>query len=111
MIVEAVSFDEKTVTPLERVNQLNTLANQCRWWNEPIFADERKYLPVMPEGDEVKEVQVKITKTATEVKEAVKEVANDVLPKDVMTPLNQEIKVIDALIIGGAIFLLYKLIA
>jgi hypothetical protein len=36
-------------TPEQRVNEINAMANNCRWNNQPIFADESQFLPVNKE--------------------------------------------------------------
>ncbi len=41
------NFYDGGVKPVqEQVNLINSTANNCRWWYNPIFKDDSKYLPV-----------------------------------------------------------------
>ena len=33
-------------TAQQQIDQINYTANQCRWWYEPVFADDHKFLPI-----------------------------------------------------------------
>ena len=33
-------------TPEQRINEVHAMANNCRWNNQPIFANESQFLPV-----------------------------------------------------------------
>jgi hypothetical protein len=38
-------YDSAIASKSEQINEINTIANGCRWWYEPIFSNESKYLP------------------------------------------------------------------
>lgn len=38
-------YDARIPTKSEQINHVNTIANSCRWWYEPVFSNESKYLP------------------------------------------------------------------
>jgi hypothetical protein len=68
-----------------QINYVNTLANNCRSWYEPIFASDSKYLPVS---------DASIT-SAIDLTQPPQESKNNVL--------------MNALLFGGVAIVLYKL--
>jgi len=84
--------DDIVKTPLQRVDEINTMANDCRDWYEPIYADERKYLPVStsPSSTSASVIVVANTKPPMRVKE------NELM---------------NVLLIGAGVFVLYKLLS
>jgi len=84
----AGKFEDDVVrTPEQRIDEINTKANNCRWWYEPTFADESKYLT--PSSDTPLVVNVEQTKKPKKVED------------DLLT----------ALLVGAGIFVIYKLIS
>lgn len=79
--------DDVVVTPEQRVNDINQKANCCRDWYEPIFANESKYLPVK-----------------TKVEAAVVMSA----PKP---PMTEENNLMNIVLLGLGIFVIYKLVS
>ena len=84
----------------EQVNQINTIANDCRDWYKPIFSGESQYLPVNKPQDVSTIVAEIELKSVNELKSA---------PK----PPNkkEENEIINALILGAGIFVLYKILS
>jgi hypothetical protein len=81
-------------TPEQRVNEINAMANNCRWGNEPIFADETQFLPVN------KDSLVKsgtVTTLTAKKPEPPKKAQDDTL--------------VNAVLIGVGVFVLYKLLS
>lgn len=92
-LVQAARFDNDVIaTPEQRMDQIFTKSNECRWWYEPIFANETKYLPASNPANSPETVV--ITASAPLPPQRVEE---DILVK--------------ALLVGAGIFVLYKLLA
>ena len=79
-------------TPEQRVNQINAMANNCRFWREPSFADDRKFLPVDKKVLESINVSMKPQPPKK---------AEDKQSEDLM----------NAVLIGVGVFVLYKLLS
>lgn len=84
--------DDVTLTPLQRVDEINTQANNCRWWYEPTFADESKYLPVSKQADA----------------DAVVVVAGLTTPPNKSAEDNE---LMNVLLVGLGVFVIYKLLS
>lgn len=83
-------YDSAIASRSEQINELNTLANGCRWWYEPIFSNESKYLPTS-------EVVVDTTNPSS---------ATLTTPPMQSTSDNT---LVNALMVGGVAIILYKL--
>ena len=85
------NFYNSYVSPrAEQIDELNTLANSCRWWYEPVFSNESKYLPTS-------EVMVDTTNPTS---------------IDLTTPPQQATSTntwVNALVVGGVAIVLYNL--
>ena len=68
-----------------QINRVNTIANTCRSWYEPIFASDSKYLPVSDD----------IVVSAMELTQPPKQSQNN--------------NIMNALLVGGVAIVLYKL--
>jgi len=79
-------------TPEQRVNEINAMANNCRMFNQPIFANESQFLPVDKSALVNTEVAVAIGKP-----EPPKKAQDDTL--------------MNAVILGLGVFVLYKLLS
>ena len=79
-----------TGTPQQRVNEINAMANNCRMFNEPIFADETQFLPV----DNTSEATVIVVKKPEP-------------PQKVQ----EDGTFINAVLLGVGVFVLFKLLS
>lgn len=81
--------DDVTLTPLQRVDEINTQANNCRSWYEPTFADESKYLPVSKKADAV------------------------IIAASLTTPPNkaEDNELMNVILVGLGVFVIYKLLS
>lgn len=82
--------DDVSKTPLQRVDEINAKANNCRGWYEPTFADESKYLPVSKDGTAV------------------------VIAAALTTPPNksaEDDELMNVLLVGLGVFVIYKLLS
>lgn len=100
--------------PQQTKQEIFGMANQCRWWYQPIFADQSKYLP-----NQNRQAQVPLFPAVqqTEVKPKVKPEVQQ--PPTVM-PQNEAPKppeklednvLLQALVVGAGFFVLYKLLS
>ena len=80
-------------TPQQRVNEINAMANNCRMWNQPIFAGETQFLPVDKNALVKTEVAVLVGKKPEPPKKA------------------QDDTLMNAVLIGVGVFVLYKLLS
>jgi hypothetical protein len=81
-------YDSKIASASEQVDLLDSLANNCRWWYEPIFKNEHKYLPVSNEKTMV---------SAMELTEPPKTKKENIW--------------LNALLVGGTAIVIYKLLS
>lgn len=81
-------------TVQEQVNEINMIANDCRGWYKPIFSGESQYLPVSKPQDVSTIVAEVVLKSAPEP------------PKK-----KEENVMVNALILGASIFVLYKILS
>lgn len=79
--------DSKIASREQQIDYLNNTANNCRWWYEPIFANESKYLPTS--FDNTNPTTIELTS-----------------PPQLST---QSDTLINALLYGGVAIVLYKL--
>ena len=85
----------------EQVTQINSIANDCRDWYKPIFSGESQYLPVnKPQDVSTIVAEIELKSLSPNEKSA---------PK----PPNkkEENEIINALILGAGIFVLYKILS
>ena len=85
---------EVMATPQQRVNEINSMANNCRWNNQPIFANESQFLPVD------KNMLVDSAKMVVAVKPEPPKKADD-----------DDKTLVNALLIGVGVFVIFKLLS
>ena len=85
--------DEVVRTPQQRVNEINAIANNCRMFNQPIFADESQFLPVDKNALINTEIAVVVGKKPEPPKKA------------------QDDTLMNALLLGVGVFVLFKLLS
>ena len=84
-------YDSKIATASQQVDLLDSLANNCRWWYEPIFSNEHKYLPVSKSSSDNTMVSaMDLTKPPKTKKENIW---------------------LNALLVGGTAIVIYKLLS
>jgi hypothetical protein len=92
----------------QNVDDIFAMANKCRWWYEPIFANESKYLP-----NQNRKPQVPLSFKDTENKEQqvvmVKKLANQQAPNP--PEKVEDNMLLQALLVGAGFFVLYKIIS
>lgn len=95
----------------QNVDDIFAMANKCRSWYEPIFANESKYLP-----NQNREPQVPLSFKDTENKEQqqqqvvmVKKLADQQAPK--APEKVEDNMLLQALLVGAGFFVLYKLLS
>jgi len=94
---EALKFTDTPNKPRQQtINELFQMANNCRWWYQPSFADDTKYLQTKP-VDVGALIEKKIQLPDTE----------DTTPPQKV----EQNTVMNALILGAGIFILYKLLS
>lgn len=87
-----VGTTQKTIQ--EQVDSINTIANDCRDWYQPIFSGESQYLPVSNKPQDI------VLAAEVEVKSAP------------VPPQKQQENVLgNALLLGAGIFVLYKILS
>lgn len=79
-------------TPQQRVNEINAMANNCRMFNQPIFADETQFLPV-----DSALVNTEVSVVVGKKPEPPKKAQDDTL--------------MNAVVLGLGVFVLYKLLS
>lgn len=87
----------------QNVDDIFAMANKCRSWYEPIFANESKYLP-----NQNREPQVPLSFKDTENKEQV------VMVKKLAPKAPEKVEdnmLLQALLVGAGFFVLYKLLS
>ena len=84
-------YDSKIASASEQIDLLDTLANNCRWWYEPIFSNEHKYLPVSKSSDTTTMV------SAMQLTEPPKTKKENIW--------------LNALLVGGTAIVIYKLLS
>ena len=85
--------DEVIATPQQRVNEINSMANNCRWNNQPIFANENQFLPV----DKNMLVDAKMVVS--------------VKPEPPKKAEDDDKTLVNALLLGVGVFVIYKLLS
>lgn len=89
--------DSVVRTPAQRVNEINAMANNCRFWNEPSFSDESKFLPVdkdmLVKSGVASGVAIAVAKKPEPPKKA------------------QDDTLMNAVLVGVGVFVLYKLLS
>jgi len=80
--------DDVLRTPEERIEEIFTIANRCRGWYEPIYADQSNYLPVS------KKAAVVVADTKPPIKMV--DVNNDLLK---------------LLLVGAGVFIIIKILS
>jgi hypothetical protein len=85
--------DEVIATPQQRVNEINSMANNCRSNREPIFANESQFLPVD------KNMLVDSAKIVVAVKPEPPKKAED------------DKTLVNALLLGVGVFVIFKLLS
>ena len=94
--------------PQQTKQEIFGMANQCRWWYQPIFADQSKYLP-----NQNRQAQVPLFPAVqpTEVKPT-SEVQPPAAAEAPKPPEKLEENVLlQALVVGAGFFVLYKLLS
>jgi hypothetical protein len=83
-----------TKTVQEQINEINMIANDCRGWYKPIFSGESQFLPVNKPQD-------------------VSTIVAEIELKSAPEPPNkkEENVIVNALILGAGIFVLYKILS
>jgi hypothetical protein len=89
--------DEVIATPQQRVNEINSMANNCRWNTQPIFANETQFLPVD------KNIMVDSAKMVVAVQPAA------VKPEPPKKAEDDDKTLVNALLLGVGVFVIYKL--
>jgi hypothetical protein len=82
-------YDSNIASASEQVDLLDSLANNCRWWYEPIFSNENKYLPVSNSSDNNMVSAMDLTEPPKTKKENI---------------------LLNALLVGGTAIVIYKLL-
>lgn len=99
--------------PQQTKQEIFGMANQCRWWYQPIFADQSKYLP-----NQNRQAQVPLFPAVqpTEVKPTseVQPPAAAVMPQNEAPKPPEKLEenvLLQALVVGAGFFVLYKLLS
>lgn len=93
---EGLKFADTVSKPRQQtINELFEMANNCRWWYQPSFADDTKYLQTKP----VEEQKSSVAKT-------------NAIIVDTKPPQKVEDNtLINVVVLGAGIFILYKLLS
>lgn len=83
-----------------KIDMVNTMANNCRWWYEPIFADDQRFLPVRNSAS---------AKLSTKPSSMASETSMKSAPKPPQKA--QDNTLIHALLVGAGFFVLYKILS
>jgi hypothetical protein len=86
-------IDVPNMSAVDQITLINSEANQCRGWYEPVYSDNSKYLPIPP-------------------KEATAEMLSNVDSKQCNCKekkLKQDEMWLKAILVGASIFVIYKL--
>ena len=80
-----------------KIDMVNAMANNCRWWYEPIFADDQRFLPV---------------RNSASAKPSEPTVSTALMKSAPKPPQKaQDNTLIHALLVGAGFFVLYKIIS
>ena len=97
---EALKFTDTISKPRQQtINELFQMANNCRWWYQPSFADDTKYLQTKP-------VESAVTNVVSE-KPRVASIVDTTPPRKKV----EDNTIKNVLILGAGIFILYKLLS
>ena len=83
-------YDASIPSKTEQLDYVNGIANSCRWWYEPVFSNESKYLPTS-------QVMVDTTNPSS---------IDLTSPPQEASPTNTWV---NALLVGGVAIVLYNL--
>lgn len=99
-------YNEAVGTPEMKKDYVFGTANQCRWWYEPIFANETKYLPVQ---NDVKELPVVIEPEII----SIDEFTNFDTKEELTLPpkQKQEELLMNALVVGLVAVVVFKILS
>ena len=91
--------------PQQKVDDIFAMANKCRWWVKPIFANESQYLP-----NQNRESQVPLFPNPEQQPTALATLEQSASAPKTPEKLEENVFV-QALLVGAGFFVLYKLLS